>query len=142
MSDRTQKNSTRHATNVSHTRVPLDDDYELVQSRTSALRWTSTKAVDSPRDELRGKTTWSVGDSWYPADDPEFALDDNSDWYEEELEKDVGDVLERIDLQEKTKKDRSESSVSVISFVMTLLIFFLPEEAPSLLENKSSTRIP
>lgn len=143
MSDRTQKNSTRHATNVSHTRLPLDNDYEVVQARTSSLRGTTGKAVDSPHDELRGKTTWSVGESWYPEDDPEFALDENSEWYEEELERDVGEVLDRIDMQEKAKKDRSEASVSTFSVHQDFYLRFCStEEASGSLEIKSSPGIP
>lgn len=115
MTDRAQKNSTRHATNINHQRIPLDDDYEVVQARTSSLRWGPGLPVDSPRDELRGFTTWEVGTSWAPEDDPEFNLDKDSEQHDRELETELGTVLDRLDKwsqKESAKKKRSEASVS------------------------------
>lgn len=114
MTNRLAKNSIRHATNINHQRIPLDDDYEVVQVRTSSLRW-GADIVDSPRDELRGFTTWEVGSSWAPEDDHEFNLDVDSEKYDRELERELGDVLDRMhakDQKSAGKKKRSEASVS------------------------------
>lgn len=126
MSNRTQKQSARHATNITHQRLRLDDDYEVVQSRTASLQWNHNTASDSPRDKLRGQTTWTVGDSWGPEDDPEFALDKSSQRHDDELEQDIGKVLDKMEPKkpEKIKKARSEASVGIQAIVKYHLLTF------------------
>lgn len=116
MTDWSHKSSTCHATNIQHQRIPLEDDYEVVQARTSSLRWNTNLPVDSARDQLRGFTSWDVGSSWAPEDDPEFTLDQNSEEHDRELERELGDVLKKLSEKEKNakkkkRKTRSQASV-------------------------------
>lgn len=123
MTDRAQKNSTRHATNISHQRIPLANDYEVIRARTSLLRWGTGLPFDSPRDELRGFTTWEVGSSWAPEDDPEFNLDIDSEQHDRELNRELGDVLDTLSSlsqKEDAKKQQSEASVSCNSLTIVL----------------------
>lgn len=62
---------------------------------------------------MKGRTTWTEGESWTPEDDHELALDADDEWYEEEMDADVGEVMDRpiIEGPPPTKKKRSQASV-------------------------------
>lgn len=79
---------------VYRNRIPLEDDFEVVQARTSSLVGQGRLPKDSTRSDLRGKTTWTVGSSWAPEDDPELSLDPNDEWFNEAIEADVGDIID------------------------------------------------
>lgn len=114
MSDRLNKNSQRYASNIRHIRVPLDDDFEVVQARTSSLRGPGGTTAEGARSPLKGCTTWTVGASWAPEDDPEFSLDTDSEEHDDEMARGIGDVLDKADASEgPKKKKRSEVLVSL-----------------------------
>lgn len=113
MSERTHKSSVRHATNIQRHRVDVEDDYEVVHTRTSSINGRGYVA-DSAKSPLKGRTTWTAGDSWAPEDDCDFDLDTNSDEYEEEVEKGLQKALPPESPQEEPskKKQRTQASVS------------------------------
>lgn len=90
-------------------RIPLEDDYEVVQARTSTLSGQGRLPTDSIRSSLKGRTTWTVGTSWAPEDDPELDLDPSDDWYDEAMGADVGDILDDH-LHHHTAKQRGRRS--------------------------------
>lgn len=95
-------------------RIPLEDDYEVVQARTSRLSGQGRLPTESARSPLRGRTTWTVGTTWAPEDDPELDLDPNDGWYDEVMDADVGDLLDGRPQQDpaKPRARRSQASVS------------------------------
>lgn len=128
MSDRQDKNSQRHASNIRRLRVPLDDDFEVVQARTSSLRGPGGTTAEGARSPLKGRTTWTVGSSWAPEDDPEFSLDSDSERHDDELKKDLGAVLDKAQASKgkQKKKKRSEVSVSSMNYIVFLPLYFIP----------------
>ena len=57
--------------------------------------------------------TWTAATSWEPLDDPELALDPNSDWYDEVVGGEVMEMNENIPTVALLKKQkRSKVSVS------------------------------
>lgn len=104
---------TRHAPNIHRDRIPLDDDFEIIQARTSSLSGPGRLPFDSARSPLKGRTTWSIGSSWAPDDDPELDLDPDDAWYDQEMEADVGEVIDLppVELNTRPKKKKSQASV-------------------------------
>lgn len=90
-----------------HDRIPLEEDYEVVQARTTSLTSRQT-AVDSEREIL--PSTWTLGDSWAPEESFEYSLDPDHGWYDEALYANVEDVIGDIYVF-KAKKKRSQASV-------------------------------
>ncbi|KAF9471428.1 hypothetical protein BDN70DRAFT_820006, partial [Pholiota conissans] len=94
-----------------HDRVPIEDDFEVVHSRSSGLS-TRNLAIETPRSPQKGRTTWVVGSTWAPEDDLDLALDETSQFFEEEM---LAEVFEsgpsRVEAHEK-KRTRSRTSVS------------------------------
>lgn len=113
MSQRAVKSSVRHATNIQHKRIDLGSDFDEVQARTSSLSGRG-QPVDSAKSPLIG-TPWTAGDSWAPADDADFDLDPNSDFYDEEVEVGLERALPLESPQEEPplKKRRTQASVGL-----------------------------
>ncbi|KAF9470561.1 hypothetical protein BDN70DRAFT_902008 [Pholiota conissans] len=66
-----------------HDRISIQDDIEVVHSRSSRL--TRNVAYEGARSPLKGRTTWTVGSTWAPEDDNDLALDESCDWFDKEL---------------------------------------------------------
>lgn len=90
-------------------RVVDDEDMEVVHSRDSFLS-SRGKTIETPRSPQKGRTTWVVGETWVPEDDPELGLDPGGGWYDEELEKDVMELPRPL---EKPTQPKKRSRVSV-----------------------------
>ncbi|KAF8190121.1 hypothetical protein BJ912DRAFT_850355, partial [Pholiota molesta] len=73
-----------------HDRITLEDDIEVVHSRSSRLT-SRNIASETARSPQKGRTTWAVGSSWAPEDDQELALDESGDWFDEEMQAEVFD---------------------------------------------------
>lgn len=71
-----------------HDRVVDPEDFEIVHARESHLS-SRRQNIETPRSPQKGRTTWVVGETWIPEDDPELGLDPGGDWFDEELDKDV-----------------------------------------------------
>ncbi|KAF8201853.1 hypothetical protein BJ912DRAFT_1054145 [Pholiota molesta] len=93
-------------------RIPLENDIEVIHSRSSGLTSWNAPNVAS-RSPLKGRTTWTVGKSWAPDDDEEIALDDSSAWFDEEVHANVFDShpSRMDDLSKKKKRTRSKVSL-------------------------------
>lgn len=127
MSQRADKSSIRHATNIQHDRIGLNDDFEVVQARTASVTGRG-HIVDSAKSPLKGRTTWTVGDSWAPEDDSEFDLDPDSEGYDEEVETGLQRALPPEGPQEEPlkKKRRTQASVSTgVILLLSFMVFFL-----------------
>lgn len=88
-----------------HDRVVEEEDFEVVHSRASGLNSRHIH-VETPRSPQKGRTTWIVGDSWAPRDDPEVGLDP-AGWCDEEFAKEVTEPAR----PKSKKKKRSRVSV-------------------------------
>ncbi|KJA18008.1 hypothetical protein HYPSUDRAFT_115767, partial [Hypholoma sublateritium FD-334 SS-4] len=99
-----------------HDRIPLEDDYEVLKARTVSSG-PNNMPIETATSIL--PLTWTFGNSWAPDDDLEYSLDPDDGWYDEVLEADVGDVMEKV-MMAKGKKKRSEASVCAF-FVMPAL---------------------
>lgn len=109
MSNRPNKRSRSQYGGSYHDRIPLEEDFEVVQARTASLTSRHT-AVDSERASLR--SAWTVGASWAPEESYEYSLDPDSGWYDEALYADVEDIMGDIFIF-KAKKKQSQASVRV-----------------------------
>ena len=111
-------------------RIPLDDDYEIIHSRSSHLT-SRNIPVDSARSPMKGRTSWTVGNRWAPDDDEELALDETDAQYNAQISADVFDsVATSVDERPKRKRKRVRSRISVravarlLEYVHTHLCFF------------------
>lgn len=119
MSERGNKSSNRHATNIQRHRVDLEDDFEVIQARTSSLTGRG-RITEGPKSPLKGRTTWTVGESWAPDDDSEFDLDSDSEGYDEEVEIGLERALppESREEEPSKKKAKTQASVSLPSLLL------------------------
>ena len=88
--------------------VPLPEDYAIVHARDGRLKRVGNGVRTAPTTRTahhESDKTWSSTESWTPFDDPEFALDPNSDSYDEVLNQEV--------MEEPAPKQRIRSAVSV-----------------------------
>lgn len=104
-----------------HDRIPLEEDYEVVQARTASLTSRQT-AVDSERDTL--PSTWTIGASWAPEENFEYSLDADGGWYDEALYANIEDIMGDIYIF-KPKKRRSQASVC--TSLLSIYCFWYPE---------------
>ena len=122
-----------------HDRIDLTDDFEVIHTRETRKIEHGRFVRDTPRDPLKGHTTWTAPDvSWVPEDDPEFALDPDGDWYDVELRAPIADSTAFKDAPthvrlKKKKTLRSVRSMSANSMVDFINFFWL-ETAPCVLE--------
>lgn len=91
-----------------HDRIPLEDDYEVVQARTASLT-SRNGPINSQVSSL--PLPWTIGSSWAPEESFEFSLDPSDEWFDETLDANVEDVMDHIIIP-KAKNKRSEASVS------------------------------
>ena len=88
-------------------RLPLEEDFETVIFRTASRTGPNGHPKELASSYVR--SAWTVGTSWAPEDNYEFALDADEEWFDEVL---VGDVMDEIAAVPKQKKLRSSASVS------------------------------
>ncbi|KAF9472049.1 hypothetical protein BDN70DRAFT_819206, partial [Pholiota conissans] len=94
-----------------HDRVSLEDDIEVVHSRSSGLG-VRNLAIETPRSPQKGRTTWAVGSTWAPEDDEDLALDENGQLFDQEMQAEVFEsAASRVEDLRK-KRTRSKASVS------------------------------
>lgn len=109
MSQRTYKRNRADFGSVYHDRIPIEDDYETVQAHTaSRTAFNHTAALDL--GDYFVPSPWTVGTSWAPEERDDFCLDPDNEWYDEAVEAEIGDVMEKM-VAVKAKKQRSQASV-------------------------------
>ena len=112
---------------ASHDPIPFLDNLHVVHAQEGRLqcvaRNTAWTAPTERSPQCIADYTWMTATSWgEPLDDPELALDPNSDWYNEVVAGDVMQPNENI-LVATLPKRRKKSKVSVglqISFSVSL----------------------
>lgn len=108
MAERTSKRNTVHFGSAYRDRIPLEEDFEVVQARTASRTALNHTAADTGSYSV--PSPWTIGHIWAPQESTDFSLDPNNEWYDETLEADIGDVMERVAIP-KPKKKRSQASV-------------------------------
>lgn len=103
------KRAKRNNGGTYHDRIPLEDDYDSVNVRSGSCAGPNRHPKDSAKTYVR--SAWTIGTSWAPEDNYEYALDADDGWFDEALEADVGDVMDGIPVVPKQKKPRKEASV-------------------------------
>jgi hypothetical protein len=102
-----------------HDTIPFADDLSTIHAREGRLcrvgNGLLTASVERGAQHEVNQTAWNSASTWLPADDPQFALDPDSEWYDEVVD---GGVMEgRIPIDEPTlptlPKARVRSKVSV-----------------------------
>ena len=105
-----------------HDPVPFVDDLSLIHAREGKLIRIGNELLTAPaeRSPQHDDHTWNSASSWLPADDPQFALDPNGEWYDEVV--DSGVMEDSFPLNglagttQPKKRVRSKVSVSLRSF--------------------------
>ena len=104
-----------------HDRILMEDDYETVSARTGSLSGPNNFPMTTERLSL--SSLWTFGDSWAPEDSQEFSLDPDQAQYDETIEADVADVMEKL-MKPPRQENRSQASVCLIlSQYISLIIF-------------------
>jgi len=85
------------------------DDYHDVHFREGRLVKAGANLYTAPAvcTVTRSDKLWNTTTSWAPSDDPEFALDPDSVWYDEAVE---GPVMSE---NRQPKKKKAKSNISV-----------------------------
>ena len=79
-----------------HDPVPFLDDYSLIHAREGKLIRVGNEVLTAPTERSPHEAdnhTWNSASSWLPADDAQFALDPDGEWYDEVVH---GEVMEDI----------------------------------------------
>ena len=68
-----------------HDPVPFSDDFSHIHSREGKLIRVGNELLTAPtkRSLQHDDQTWNLASSWLPADDLQFALDPDGEWYDE-----------------------------------------------------------
>jgi hypothetical protein len=71
-----------------HDPVPFADDFSLIHAREGKLIRVGNELLTAPaeRSPQHDDHTWNSASSWLPADDPQFALDPDGEWYDEAVD--------------------------------------------------------
>lgn len=113
MAERTSKRNTVHFGSAYRDRIPLEEDFEVVQARTTSRVPFNHVAAD--RRSFSVPSPWTAGSSWAPEENTEFSLDPNGDWYDEALEADIPGVMQVIQIPGiptgRKRRKRSQASV-------------------------------
>ncbi|SJL16269.1 uncharacterized protein ARMOST_19789 [Armillaria ostoyae] len=69
---------------INRDRVELDYNFEVIYSHEIAVS-AGGRTYETPRSPQKGRTTWTVRESWLPEDDTEMDLDENGEGFHQEL---------------------------------------------------------
>lgn len=94
-------------------RIPIENDFEVVQARTASHSGPNNFAIETERTSI--PSSWNFGTRWAPEDNLEFSLDPDGGWYDEALEADVADTAVETEASGGKKKKRSQISVWFIA---------------------------
>ncbi|KDR70910.1 hypothetical protein GALMADRAFT_144380 [Galerina marginata CBS 339.88] len=80
-----------------HDTVPIIDDYYTIHAREAEFRRVGNSYRLAPALERSPQLDpiWATTESWAPVDDPEFSLDPDGAWYDEQV---GADVMEEFDI--------------------------------------------
>jgi hypothetical protein len=104
-----------------HDPVPFTDNFSLIHAREGKLLRVGNELLTAPAERSQhDDQTWNSASSWLPADDPQFALDPDGEWYDEVV--DAGVMEDNFPLNgpasttQRKKRVRSKVSVGLRSF--------------------------
>jgi len=95
--------------------VPLPQDFDFVYSSEADVRRPGHVNRTERSSQPTAVNSWNSAATWVTPDDPEFALDPDSQWYDEAVEADLGEQRERPAATSTKKKRKVNSYVSVSS---------------------------
>ena len=78
--------------------VPFADDFTTVHAREGRLARVGRDSLSVPTARLAQREadeTWNSAPSWLPADDPQYAVDPDGEWYDEVLD---GNIMEDLNV--------------------------------------------
>jgi hypothetical protein len=106
--------------------VPFADDYTTVHAREGRLARVGRDSLSVPTARLAQREadeTWNSAPSWLPADDPQYALDPDGEWYDEELD---GNIMEDLNVHPEDTPATAKGKKWVRSgvSVRSCLLFF------------------
>lgn len=135
MSKRAYKRTQANTGAVYHDRIPMEDDYETVQAHTaSRTAFNHTAALDL--GDYSVPSPWTVGTSWAPEERDDFCLDPNEEWYDETVEAEIGDVMEKMEAPKAKLKKRSQASVCLYHLTMLRFLTYFLAQAKRILEGE------
>jgi hypothetical protein len=97
----------RRENTIYRDRADDGNDFEIVTARESYQLPSRGQIHQTERSEQRGLTSWSVGDSWMPEDNPELGLEQDFAAYDaaivEEIFQEDGEPPTTIPKKKKTQ---------------------------------------
>ena len=71
-----------------HDPVPFADDFSLIHAREGKLICVGNELLTATTEHSpqQDDHMWNSASSWLPADDPQFALDPDGEWYDEAVD--------------------------------------------------------
>jgi len=109
-----------------HDPIPFADDFSIVHAREGRLVRVGNERLAVPVEHEPQHETdraWNSAPTWLPADDPQYALDPDGEWYDEVVDRDIMAQDDNLGFAEdsrptakKKKHVRSKASVSIAHF--------------------------
>ena len=106
--------------------IPFADDFSIVHAREGKLVRVGNERLAVPMEHEPHHETdraWNSAPTWLPADDPQYALDPDGEWYDEVVgcdimaqDDDTGFAEDSIPSSKKKKRFRSKKSVRFTHF--------------------------
>lgn len=115
-----------------HDRIPLEDDFEVVQVRTAALTLRNN-AYNTETTCL--PLQWTIGSSWAPDESAEYSLNPDDEWFDEVLEANVEDIMHQV-VTPKAKRKCSQISVCFYICATLLTLTLFADQTSRLLEGE------
>jgi hypothetical protein len=131
-----------------HDSVPFTDDFSLIHAREGKLLRVGNDLLTAPaeRSPQQDDYMWNSASSWLPADDPQFALDPDGEWYDEVVD---GGIMEDFfpsnglaSTTQPKKHVKSKVAVGLHSFWPNIDFNVFLAKASCCMERITSTRIP
>lgn len=103
--------------------IPFGDDFSVVHAREGQLFRVGNNFLTAPAERVphhEADSAFNSASAWLPIDDPKYALDPDSGWYDEAVvggvmdQNDVGDQENAPSAAKKKKRVRSRVSVCLV----------------------------
>lgn len=107
-----------HVGEAHHDSIPFGDDFSVVHAQEGQLFCIGNNFLTAPAEHVphhEADSAFNSASAWLPIDDPKYALDPDSGWYDEAV---VGGMMDQNDIgdQENAPSVAKKRSVSGVEY--------------------------
>ncbi|KAF9543143.1 hypothetical protein CPC08DRAFT_649982 [Agrocybe pediades] len=109
MSRPAKRQRTKRSGRAYHDPIPIADEFSIVHAREGRLRRVGNNTVTAATSRVSTHVSGSLDavESWSPPDDPNYALENDGEWYDEAVEAPILEEPRVIQLEVPKKKKKS-----------------------------------